>query len=391
MGEKSMHTLPDDGFGTLAIHAGQEPEPHSGAIMTPIYQTSTFVQDGVARPRNGYEYARMTNPTRTALEANLAALEGGVAARAFGSGLAAMEAVLKATLSAGDRVVAGDNLYGGSERLFRFWERFGIEFEFVESSDPEALRRGLNSGARLVFLETPTNPLMQLTDLDACATIAHEAGALLVVDNTFATPWLQRPIELGADLVVHSSTKYLGGHSDVIGGVVVVNSDPLAEALGWQQMATGAVPGPMDCFLLLRSTKTLHVRMRAHCDNAARIAVFLDEHPGVERVLYPGLPSHPQHELARRQMKGFGGMITLDVGTPERAEAMAGRTRLFALAESLGGVESLISVPGRMTHASVSAERREAMGLTDSLVRLSVGIEDPDDLVADLAQALDGI
>ena len=386
-----MHTLPDDGFGTLAIHAGQEPEPRSGAIMTPIYQTSTFVQDGVARPRNGYEYARMTNPTRTALEANLAALEGGAAARAFGSGLAAMEAVLKATLSAGDRVVAGDNLYGGSERLFRFWERFGIEFEFVDSSDPEALRRGLSSGARLVFLETPTNPLMQLTDLDACATIAHEAGALLVVDNTFATPWLQRPIELGADLVVHSSTKYLGGHSDVIGGVVVVNSDPLAEALGWQQMATGAVPGPMDCFLLLRSTKTLHVRMRAHCDNAARIAVFLDEHPGVERVLYPGLPAHPQHELARRQMKGFGGMITLDVGTPERAEAMAGRTRLFALAESLGGVESLISVPGRMTHASVSAERREAMGLTDSLVRLSVGIEDPDDLVADLAQALDSI
>jgi len=391
MGEKSMHTLPDDGFGTLAIHAGQEPEPRSGAIMTPIYQTSTFVQDGVARPRNGYEYARMTNPTRTVLEANLAALEGGVAARAFGSGLAAMEAVLKATLSAGDRVVAGDNLYGGSERLFRFWERFGIDFEFVDSSDPEALRQGLSTGARLVFLETPTNPLMQLTDLDACATIAHEAGALLVVDNTFATPWLQRPIELGADLVVHSSTKYLGGHSDVIGGVVVVNSDPLAEALGWQQMATGAVPGPMDCFLLLRSTKTLHVRMRAHCDNAARIAVFLDEHPEVERVLYPGLPAHPQHELARRQMKGFGGMITLDVGTPERAEAMAGRTRLFALAESLGGVESLISVPGRMTHASVSAERREAMGLTDSLVRLSVGIEDPDDLVADLAQALDGI
>jgi cystathionine beta-lyase/cystathionine gamma-synthase len=391
MGEKSMHTLPDDGFGTLAIHAGQEPEPRSGAIMTPIYQTSTFVQDGVARPRNGYEYARMTNPTRTVLEANLAALEGGVAARAFGSGLAAMEAVLKATLSAGDRVVAGDNLYGGSERLFRFWERFGIDFEFVDSSDPEALRQGLSTGARLVFLETPTNPLMQLTDLDACATIAHEAGALLVVDNTFATPWLQRPIELGADLVVHSSTKYLGGHSDVIGGVVVVNSDPLAEALGWQQMATGAVPGPMDCFLLLRSTKTLHVRMRAHCDNAARIAVFLDEHPEVERVLYPGLPAHPQHELARRQMKGFGGMITLDVGTPERAEAMAGRTRLFALAESLGGVESLISVPGRMTHASVSAERREAMGLTDSLVRLSVGIEDPDDLVADLAQALGGI
>jgi cystathionine beta-lyase/cystathionine gamma-synthase len=386
-----MQTLPEDGFGTLAIHAGQEPEPVSGAIMTPIYQTSTYVQDGVAQPRTGHEYARVTNPTRTALEANLAALEGGVASRAFASGLAAMEAILKATLSSGDRVVCGDNLYGGSERLFRFWERYGVEFEFVDSADPEAVRTGLQTGARLVFIETPTNPLMRLTDIETCATIAHEARALLVVDNTSATPWLQRPIELGADLVVHSSTKYLGGHSDVIGGVVVVNSEPLAEALGWQQMATGAVPGPMDCFLLLRSTKTLHVRMRAHCDNAARIAVFLDEHPEVEQVLYPGLPGHPQHELARRQMRGFGGMITFDIGTPERAERVAGRTRLFALAESLGGVESLISVPGRMTHASVPVERRETVGLTDSLVRLSVGIEDPEDLVNDLADTLGGI
>lgn len=386
-----METNPDHGFGTLAVHAGQEPEPRTGAIMTPIYQTSTYVQDGVAQPRDGHEYARVTNPTRTALEANLAALEGGVAARAFGSGLAAIEAILKATLSAGDRVVCGDNLYGGSERLFRFWERYGIRFEFVDSTDIDAFRARLGSGARLVFLETPTNPLMQLTDIEACATIAHDAGALLVVDNTFATPWLQRPIELGADVVVHSSTKYLGGHSDVIGGAVVVNSESLDESLGWQQMATGAVPGPLDCFLLLRSTKTLHVRMRAHCDNASRIAVWLDDHPGVDRVLYPGLPGHPQHDLARRQMRGFGGMITLDLRTPERAEAMAGRTRLFALAESLGGVESLISVPGRMTHASVPAERREAMGLTDSLVRLSVGIEEPEDLIADLSTALDGI
>ena len=386
-----MQTLPGDGFGTLAVHAGQEPEPRSGAIMTPIYQTSTYVQDGVAQPRDGFEYARVTNPTRTALEANLAALEGGVASRTFGSGLAAMDAILKATLTSGDRVVCGDNLYGGSERLFRFWERYGIEFEFVDSTDPEALRAGLLQGARLVFLETPTNPLMRLTDIEACAAITHEAGALLVVDNTFATPWLQRPLEFGADLVVHSSTKYLGGHSDVIGGVVVVNSVALDEALAWQQMATGAVPGPMDCYLLLRSTKTLHVRMRAHCDNAARIAVWLDEHPEVERVLYPGLPAHPQHDLARRQMRGFGGMITLDLGTAERAESMAGGTRLFALAESLGGVESLISVPGRMTHASVPAERRESMGLTDSLVRLSVGIEDPEDLVADLAGSLDGL
>ncbi|MGW8283947.1 MAG: trans-sulfuration enzyme family protein, partial [Gemmatimonadota bacterium] len=270
-----METNPDHGFGTLAVHAGQEPEPRTGAIMTPIYQTSTYVQDGVAQPRHGHEYARVTNPTRTALEANLAALEGGVAARAFGSGLAAMEAILKATLSSGDRVVCGDNLYGGSERLFRFWERYGIRFEFVDSTDIGAFEESLSTGARLAFLETPTNPLMRLTDIEACARIAQDAGSLLVVDNTFATPWLQRPIELGADIVVHSSTKYLGGHSDVIGGVVVVNSEPLAEALGWQQMATGAVPGPMDCFLLLRSTKTLHVRMRAHCDNAARIAVWL--------------------------------------------------------------------------------------------------------------------
>lgn len=377
------------GFGTIAVHAGQEPEPRSGAIMTPIYQTSTYVQDGVGQTRNGHEYARVSNPTRTALEANLAALEEGVASRTFASGLAATEAVLKSTLSAGDRVVCGDNLYGGSERLFRFWERFGLEFEFVDTGDVAAVRNALEKGARMLFLETPTNPLMRITDIESCAAAAHAAGALLVVDNTFATPWLQRPLELGADFVIHSSTKYLGGHSDLIGGAVIVASRERDEGLAWQQMATGAVPGPMDCFLLLRSTKTLHVRMRAHCDNAARIAVFLDEHPEVERVLYPGLPHHPEHELARRQMRGFGGMITLDIGSPERAEALAAATRVFALAESLGGVESLISVPSKMTHASVPAERRERMGLTDSLVRLSVGIEDPDDLVADLAQALD--
>jgi cystathionine beta-lyase/cystathionine gamma-synthase len=359
--------------------------------MTPVYQTSTYVQDGVAEPREGHEYARVTNPTRTALEGNLASLEGGTAGRAFSSGLAAIEAVLKATLSSGDRVVCGDNLYGGSERLFRFWERYGVRFSFVDTADPEALRSALREGAKLVFIETPTNPLMRLTDIERAAAAAREAGARLAVDNTFATPWLQRPLELGADLVIHSTTKYLGGHSDLIGGAVVVRSPELAESLGWQQMATGAVPGPMDCFLLLRSTKTLHVRMRAHCDNAARIAVFLDEHPAVERVLYPGLPAHPQHELARAQMRGFGGMITLDLGTGERAERMVRKTRLFALAESLGGVESLISVPARMTHASVPAERRARMGLTDGLVRLSVGIEDPEDLIDDLREALEEI
>ena len=384
-----MHTFPEAGFGTLAVHAGQQPETRSGAIMTPIFQTSTYVQDGVGETREGHEYARVSNPTRTALEANLAALEAGTAGRCFASGLAATEAVLKATLTRGERVVCGDNLYGGSERLFRFWERFGVEFEFVDTGDPEEVRRALQPGARLLFLETPTNPLMRITDIEACAVAAHDAGALLVVDNTFATPWLQRPLELGADLVVHSTTKYLGGHSDLIGGAVIAASPELDEALGWQQMATGAVPGPMDCYLLLRSTKTLHVRMRAHCDNASRIACFLDEHPDVERVLYPGLPNHPQHDLAKRQMRGFGGMITLDLGSAERARRLAGATRVFSLAESLGGVESLISVPARMTHASVPAERRDRMGLTESLVRLSVGIEDPEDLIADLGAALD--
>lgn len=386
-----METRPGHGFGTLAVHAGQQPEPRTGAIMTPVFQTSTYVQDAVAEPREGHEYARVSNPTRTALEANLAALENGTAGRAFASGLAAIEAVLKATVSAGDRVVCGDNLYGGTERLFRFWQRYGVNFAFVDTADPEATVRELRDGARLLFVETPTNPLMRLTDIEAAARIARESGTLLAVDNTFATPWLQRPLDLGADLVIHSTTKYLGGHSDLIGGAVVVRSPELDAALGWQQMASGAVPGPMDCFLLLRSTKTLHVRMRAHCDNAARIAVFLDEHPAVARVLYPGLPDHPQHALARAQMRGFGGMITLDLATRERAERMAGRTRLFALAESLGGVESLISVPARMTHASVPEERRSRMGLTDGLVRLSVGIEDPDDLVDDLRTALEGI
>jgi cystathionine beta-lyase/cystathionine gamma-synthase len=384
-----MHTFPEAGFGTLAVHAGHQPETRSGAIMTPIFQTSTYVQDGVGETREGHEYARVSNPTRTALEANLAALEAGTAGRCFASGLAATEAVLKATLTRGERVVCGDNLYGGSERLFRFWERFGVEFEFVDTGDPEEVRRALQPGARLLFLETPTNPLMRITDIEACAVAAHDAGALLVVDNTFATPWLQRPLELGADLVVHSTTKYLGGHSDLIGGAVIAASPELDEALGWQQMATGAVPGPMDCYLLLRSTKTLHVRMRAHCDNASRIACFLEEHPDVERVLYPGLPNHPQHDLAKRQMRGFGGMITLDLGSAERARRLAGATRVFSLAESLGGVESLISVPARMTHASVPAERRDRMGLTESLVRLSVGIEDPEDLIADLGAALD--
>jgi cystathionine beta-lyase/cystathionine gamma-synthase len=385
------HDLGDAGFGTRAIHAGQTPDARTGAIITPLFLTSTYAQDGVGEPREGHEYARVTNPTRTALEANLAALEGGTNGFAFASGLAAVEAVLKANLSAGDHVVCGDNLYGGSERLFRFWERFGVRFDLVNTSDLDVLRTAVESRTRIVFLETPTNPLMRITDLAESARIAGAVGALLVVDNTFATPCLQRPLELGADVVVHSTTKYLNGHSDVVGGSVIVRSDDQAERLAFQQMATGGVAGPLDAWLVLRATKTLHLRMRAHCENAGTVARHLDGHPKVESVLYPGLPHHPQHELAGRQMSGFGGMITVDMGSAERAGKLATGTRLFALAESLGGVESLISVPARMTHASISSERRRAMGLTDGLVRLSVGVEDVDDLIADLDAALDGV
>jgi len=383
-----MQTKPSDRFATLAIHAGQVPEPSSGAIMTPIFQTSTYVQDGVARPRAGHEYARVLNPTRSALERNLAALEGGARAAAFASGLAAIEAIVKSCLSAGQHLVCGDNVYGGTERLFRWFERFGVAFDPVDTSDPEALRGAIRPETRLVLIETPTNPLMRLSDIAACAEITRAAGVLLCVDNTFATPYLQRPLELGADLVVHSSTKYLGGHSDLIGGVVVSADAKLGDEIARQQMVTGAVPSPMDCYLVLRSTKTLHVRMRTHCENARNIAAWLRERPEPENVVYPGLNDHPQHELAARQMRDFGGMVTVDMGSRERAERMAEGTRLFALAESLGGVESLVCVPARMTHASVPPERRAEMGLTDGLVRLSVGIEDVDDLVADLEQAL---
>jgi cystathionine beta-lyase/cystathionine gamma-synthase len=380
-----------DGFGTRAVHAGQSPDTETGAIMTPLFLTSTYVQDGVARPRQGHEYARVTNPTRSALEANLASLESGSHGVVFGSGLAAIEAVLKANLVAGDHVLCGDNLYGGSERLFRFWERYGLVFDYVDTSDIGALRDAICPETRMVYLETPTNPLMTLTDLEAGARVARDAGALLVVDNTFATPVLQRPLEMGADIVVHSTTKYLNGHSDVVGGACMVRSGELAEGLRYQQMATGGVPGPMDCWLVLRATKTLHLRMRAHCDNARIIAERLAAHPAVGRVLYPGLPDHPQRELAARQMSDFGGMITVDMETAERAEQLASGTRLFALAESLGGVESLISVPARMTHASLPAERKRAMGLTDGLVRLSVGVEDVADLVRDLEEALESV
>jgi cystathionine beta-lyase/cystathionine gamma-synthase len=359
--------------------------------MTPIYLTSTYIQDAVAQPRDGHEYARVRNPTRTALEGNLAALEGGVTASAFSSGLASIEAILKTCLSAGEHLVCGDNVYGGTERLFRYYERFGVEFDSVDTSDPQALEDAMRPETRLVMLETPTNPLMRLSDIEACAGVAHRGGALLAVDNTFATPFLQRPIELGADMVVHSTTKYIGGHSDLLGGVVVSADSDLGETIARQQMVTGAVPSPMDCYLLLRSTKTLHVRMRAHCENAERIAEFLCGRSEPERVLFPGLPDHEGHDLACRQMTGFGGMISVDMGSRERAERLVDGMRLFALAESLGGVESLVCVPARMTHASVPPERRAQMGLTDGLVRLSIGIEDVDDLMEDLAHAFDSM
>ncbi len=379
-------------FGTRAVHAGQRADPTTGAVMPPIYQTSTYLQDGVGRPREGYEYARVSNPNRSALEANVASLEGGGEGAAFASGLAAIEAIVKATLREGDHVVCGIHVYGGTERMFRtVWSRFGLAFDYVDTSDLDALRAALRPKTRLIHIETPSNPLMRLTDIAACAEIARDAGALLSVDNTFATPWLQRPLELGAGVAMHSTTKYLNGHSDMIGGVLVTRDPELAEALRYQQKTTGAVPGPFDCWLCLRGTKTLHLRMAAHCRNAARLATALEAHPEVETVHFPGLSDHPHHDLARRQMRDFGGMLSIDLGSGERARRFAESTRLFALAESLGGVESLLSVPAAMTHASVPEAKREAMGLTDGLVRLSVGIEDPEDLIEDVETALAGL
>ncbi|HKJ02910.1 MAG TPA: PLP-dependent aspartate aminotransferase family protein [Longimicrobiales bacterium] len=376
------------GFGTKAVHAGASPEPVTGAIMTPIFQTSTYVQPAVGEPRGHYDYGRTANPTREALEANLAALESGSRAVAFASGLAAIEGIVK-RLSAGDHVVSEENTYGGTTRMFnRVLSRLGIEFSYVDASDASAVAAAMRPNTRLVHVETPTNPMMRVCDLAAVAEVAHAGGALLSVDNTFASPYNQRPLEWGADFVVHSSTKYVNGHSDVIGGLVAVEDEELAEELLFLRKSTGAVPGPMDCWLTLRGLKTLHVRMRQHNANGMAVARFLEGHPKVDRVLYPGLPSHPQHDLAARQMDGFTGMVSVDVGTLERAKALTEHCRIFALAESLGGVESLISVPALMTHASVPEERRAAMGITPGLVRLSVGIEDEVDIVQDLERVL---
>ena len=374
-------------FATRAVHAGQAPDPLAGAVMTPIYQTSTYVQEGLGRNK-GYEYARTRNPTREALERNVAALEGARHGFAFGSGLAALDTLLK-LLSEGDHVVCGENVYGGTHRqMTHVWARLGLRFTFVDPSDPQRIADAVRPETKLVYAETPTNPMMRLCDLTAAGEIARRAGALFAVDNTFATPFFQRPIALGADVVLHSTTKYLNGHSDMVGGVLVTDRDDLAERLGFLQNSCGAIPGPFDCWLALRGTKTLPLRMRQHDASGRALAVWLEGNAKIERVYYPGLPSHPQHALACSQMTGFGGMLSFELGDPERARRMVERTRIFALAESLGGVESLIGHPATMTHASVPREMREAMGLTDSLVRLSIGVEDVEDLKEDLDQAL---
>src|SRR5256886_5453239 len=374
-------------FATRAVHAGYVGDPLSGAVMGPIYQTSTYIQEALGHNK-GYEYARTRTAARQGLGRNCAALEGAPQGFAFGSGLAALDAVMKLP-SAGDHVVSGENVYGGSHRqMTHIWSRMGIAFTFVDGGDTRAVAAAVTPNTKLVYAETPTNPMMRLCDLAATGEIARKAKALFAVDNTFATPFFQQPLQFGADIVLHSTTKYLNGHSDMVGGMLVTTRDDVAERLGFIQNSSGAVPGPVVCWLALRGTKTLALRMRQHDADGRRVAEWLTRHPKVERVYYPGLPSHPQHELACRQMKGFGGMISVELGSLERAQRFAERTRIFALAESLGGVESLVGHPASMTHASVPPEMRRAMGLTDSLVRLSVGIEEVEDLIADLEQAL---
>lgn len=377
------------GFGTLAVHAGQQPDPSTGAVMPPIYQTSTYAQAAPGE-NQGHEYARVTNPTRDALEGNLAALEGADDAIAFSSGVAATDAIVR-SLRPGDHVVASNDLYGGTYRLMRqVFGPFGIESDFVDMSNPETVEAAFKPETKLLWLETPTNPLLRIVDIADLAARAHARGITVAVDNTFATPYLQRPLELGADLVVHSTTKYLGGHSDVVGGVVCTSNQEWSDKLRFLIKSAGAVPGPMDCFLLVRGTKTLHLRMDRHCENAGRVAEYLEAHPAVGRVYYPGLKSHPGHEIAARQMSGFGGMVSFllkDTSMAPALKVLSG-TKLFLLAESLGGVESLINHPATMTHGSIPREERIAAGLQDSLMRLSVGVEDADDLLADLEQAL---
>jgi cystathionine beta-lyase/cystathionine gamma-synthase len=374
-------------FDTICIHAGQAPDPSTGAIITPIYQTSTYVQEAVGKHK-GYEYARTQNPTRAALEANIAALENGKAGFGFASGMAATGAIMT-LLQSGDHVIVTDNTYGGTYRLFeRVLRKYQLDFTYVDTSQPVEIERAFRANTKMLFLETPTNPVLRITDLRVASEIAHARNAVVVVDNTFASPYVQRPIDFGADMVVHSTTKFLNGHSDSVGGVVVATRDDHIEWLRFVQNAEGAIIGPMDAWLVLRGTKTLHVRMPVHNANAMALAQHLDGHTKVQKVYYPGLPSHPHHALAKRQMKGFGGLLTFDVGSEANARTVLNSFRLMALAESLGGVETLTSHPATMTHASVPPERRRQIGITDGMVRISAGIEDIEDLKEDLEQAL---
>ena len=374
-------------FSTVCLHAGQEPDPTTGAIITPIYQTSTYVQEELGRHK-GFEYARTQNPTRAALEGNLAAIEGGKAAVAFASGMAAINAITS-LLKSGDHVVMSDNVYGGTFRLFdKVLSRYQLSFSSVDTADLDATERAFTASTRMLFVETPSNPVMRITDLAAAADLAHSRGARLVVDNTFASPVLQRPLSLGADLVTHSTTKYLNGHSDSIGGVVVAQHEDDIEWLRFVQNAAGAILSPFDSWLVLRGTKTLPIRMAQHSATGLALAELLEPHPKVRKVYYPGLPSHPQRALAARQMSGFGGMLAFDLGSRDAAARLLKSVRLLALAESLGGVESLISHPATMTHASVPEEHRHALGITDGLVRISAGLEDVEDLKEDLSRAL---
>ena len=377
-------------FSTICLHAGQEPDPATGAIVIPIYQTSTYVQDELGRHK-GFEYGRTHNPTRLALEKNLAAIEGGKAAFAFASGMAAIGAIAT-MLQSGDHVVVSDNVYGGTYRLFeQVLSRYQISFSYVETSNLDAVERAMTPRTRMLFVETPTNPMLALTDLRAAADLAHGHAVRLVVDNTFASPYVQRPIDLGADIVAHSTTKYLNGHSDSVGGIAIATRDDDIEWLKFVQNAEGAILGPFDSWLVLRGTKTLTLRMQQQNANGLALAQFLAAHAKVRHVYYPGLPSHPQHELAKRQMCGFGGMVAFELGSLDAARRLLNSVRLIALAESLGGVETLISHPATMSHASVPADRRAALGITDGLVRISAGIEDIEDLQEDLAQALDRV
>src|SRR3954463_9267651 len=375
------------GFATTAVHAGSEPDSATGSVTVPIYQTSTYAQEGLGRHK-GYEYARTQNPTRSAVERNIAALEGARFGYAFASGMAAIDATLR-LVKAGDHVVVSDNTYGGTYRLFsRILANYGIEFEFVDTSDVTNVEAAIKDNTRMVFVETPTNPVMIVTDLKAVSDVAHAAGARVVCDNTFMSPYLQRPLEFGVDIVVHSTTKYLNGHSDGVGGMVVLNNEVDAEWLAFVQNGVGAILSPFDSWLVLRGTKTLALRMEQHDRSGRAVAAFLEEHPKVQKIYYPGSLSHRQHDLAKRQQKGFGGMVAFDVGTFENARIVLESVRLCTLAESLGGVETLISHPATMTHASVLPETRARLGITDGLVRISVGLEETEDIIADLDQAL---